>query len=167
MSWTTKVITTEKIEETIKEVSKFLFCGLKKETAEHFSEHHKGDSTTILGYSEGRLVGLLTIRWKANYQPFKTNKIPLIHYIEIVYQHQNKGFGTKLMNEAEQIIKQQSRQAGICVNISQEFGVAMRMYAKRGYLFDGNGATVGVKAISAGQIIENIDDVFVWMIKSL
>ena len=167
MDWTTKIITDSQIEEAIEEVSKCLFCGLKKETAEHFSDHYKGDSTTILGYSEGNLVGLLTIRWKANYPPFKEAKIPLIHYIEIVYEDRHKGFGTKLMDEAEQIIAQISNEVGICVNISKEFGVPMRIYAKRGYNLDGNGATVGIKPITAGQTIENIDDVFVWMVKKL
>lgn len=166
MNWKTKIITNEGIEEVIEKVSKSLFCGLKDETADHFAEHYKGDSTTILGYSEGTLVGLVTIRWKANYPPFKAKQIPLIHYIEIVYEHRNKGFGTKLMNEAEQLIAQKSNQAGICVNISIEFGVPMRMYSKRGYILDGNGATVGIKPILARQPIENIDDVFIWMVKN-
>ena len=165
--FTTRIIETEGISEAVDLVSKHMFNGSREATAAHFHMHPQGESTTLLGFEDDRLVALLTIRWKSRYPPFREAGIPLIQHIEIRYEDRGKGYGTRIMDAAERLIRKRGDKAGICVGISREFGIAMQMYVKRGYIPDGRGALLNFDEISAGQSIGDASHVCLWMVKEL
>lgn len=66
-----------------------------------FADHENLASTTIVGYKNRRLVGIVTIRWQSHYPPFRDQHIPLIQTIEIRYHDRGRGLGNALLERAE------------------------------------------------------------------
>jgi hypothetical protein len=77
------------------------------------------------------------------------------------------GIGNKLMNKAEEIIKEQSDFAGIGVGLFSDYGPAQIMYIKRGYVPDGKGIYKKDSYIKFGETIIIDDDVVLYFIKEL
>lgn len=50
--------------------------------------------------------------------------------------------------------------------MSDHYGPAQRLYAKRGYIPDGRGGCLGRDPVSPGQTVE-IDNLGLWLIKQL
>src|SRR5579862_9786446 len=75
---TFRVVQPHEIEAVKQEVKVAFFSGDEATIEANFQDHDNGESTTILGYEAGRLVGIVTIRWHSRYPPFHERQIPLI-----------------------------------------------------------------------------------------
>lgn len=164
---TIKVIEREGIREAIDETSKVFFSGDRAEAERHFQSHPQGDSSTLLGYRDNELVGILTIRWHSKYPPFREQGIPLVHYIEIKWERRGQGIGNALMAEAEAFASARTETLGICVGLFDAYGPAQRLYVKRGFVPDGRGACRGSEPLREGQTVEVNHDLLLWLVKRL
>jgi GNAT superfamily N-acetyltransferase len=168
----TRVMTYRRVEphelEQVKqEVKEAFFSGDEAEINVNFQDHEDGSSTTILGYEDGRLVGIVTIRWNCKYPPFRDQNIPLIQNIEIRWEDRGRGIGGLMLEQAEKEIAQRSPTAGICVGIHDDYGAAQRLYAKRGYIPDGRGVCLGHEPLKHGQTITVDHDLLLWLTKDV
>ncbi len=115
--------------------------------------HNSGERDVIIANIENQFAGYLTINWNSHYKSFNEKNIPEIVDFNVLEKFQRKGIGTLLMDEAEKRIKQKSDFAGIGYNITQDFGKAQILYARRNYIPDGNGAIYNSKPINYGDKI--------------
>lgn len=164
---TFRIITPEELEPAKQEIQEAFFSGDRAEIDAHFEGYEDGFSTSILGYEDGRLVGIVTIRWESGYPPFRTQQIPLIQNIEIRYEDRGRGIGGQMLERAEQEIAQRSPLAGLCVGIFDAYGLAQHLYSKRGFVLDGRGVCRNHTPLTQGQHITVDHDLLLWLIKDV
>src|SRR5579862_1370972 len=164
---TFRVVQPDEIAAVKQEVKPVFFSGDETTIEDHFQDHENGASTTILGYEAERLVGIVTIRWSARYPPFRAKRIPLIQNIEIRYEDRGRGLGGLMLERTEQEIAQRSPLAGICVGISDSYGPAQRLYAKRGFVPDGRSVCHPHEPIKDGESVTIGPDLLLWLVKEV
>ncbi|HZO89089.1 MAG TPA: GNAT family N-acetyltransferase [Chthonomonadaceae bacterium] len=162
-----RIIEREGLPEAIEAVTQTFFSGNRAEVERHFEGHAEGNSSTLLGYDNGELVGILTIRWDCRYPPFRAVGIPFIHYIEIKWERRGQGLGNQLMEYAERFAAQRVGRIGICVGIFDAYGPAQRLYIKRGFVPDGRGVCQGHRPLHEGETVVVDHDLLLWLVKDL
>src|SRR5215207_8913804 len=110
-----KIIERAGIAEAIEEATGTFFSGNRKAVESHFEGHAEGNSTTLFGYKNDELVGILTIRWKTRNPILRRQNIPLIQNIEIKFNRRGKGLGNELMEHVERLAAARTEKIAICV----------------------------------------------------
>jgi len=164
---TFRVVQPHEIAQVKQEVKGAFFSGDEATIDENFEDHENGASTTILGYEAGRLVGIVTIRWHSHYPLFRERQIPLIQNIEIRYEDRGRGIGNQMLERTEQEIAKRSPVAGLVVGITEDYGPAQRLYAKRGYVPDGCGVCHRFTPLQNGDVVTVDHDLLLWLTKDV
>ncbi len=162
-----KLIEQHGVSAAIQEVIPNFFSRDRSAVEQHFVGHTEGNSSTILGYHQRELIGIVTIRWHSNYPPFRAQGIPLLQYIEIKWDRRGQGFGAALLAEAERLAATRATKLGICVGIFDAYGPAQHLYTKRGYVADGRGLCRRHKPVRQGETVQIDHDLLLWLIKEL
>lgn len=105
--------------------------------------------------------------WDSYHHDFKANHIPEINDFTVLIQYQRMGIGNKLMDQAEEIIKERSDYAGVGVGVFSDYGPAQILYIKRGYIPDGKGIDKSGKFVKCGEKIIMDHDVALHLTKRL
>lgn len=71
--------------------------------------------------------------------PWSGMGYPEIVDLSVFYYVHNKGIGNRLLDVAEQDSAKISNMVYLAVGVYSGYGVAQRIYVKRGYLLDGSG----------------------------
>lgn len=117
----------------------------------YYREQIEGKRTVLFAEWDGTFVGYLTIVWESHYPPFRDAGIPEIVDFSVLIPYQRRGIGTALMDEAERRIGERSSIVGIGVGLSDGYGAAQVMYAKRGYIPDGRGVHYDGRQLKFGD----------------
>ena len=134
---------------------------------EHLADHATGQGDTFLALDGPRLAGFVTIRWVSRHEDFRRAGIPLIHALEVLPRYRRRGVATRLMDAAEQLIATRADTAGITVGLFDAYGPAQRLYARRGYVPDGQGACRGHTPLGRGEVVALDHDIILWLTKRL
>ena len=155
------------VDEVTELFTHHVYEGNRDQAITHLAGHREGEADTLIAYAGGSLAGFLTIRWHSNYPGFRDQNIPLIQQIEVFPQFQRRGIASQLMEHAERLIATRARQAGICVGLFDAYGPAQRLYARRGYVPDGQGACQDHRPLKYGETVTITHDLLIWMTKEL
>ncbi len=123
------------------------------------AEQRAGERVVLVALWAGTFAGYLTIVWRSHYPPFAQANIPEVVDFNVLPVYRRRGIGTRLMDEAEQRIRERSTVAGIGVGLYADYGPAQRMYVLRGYVPDGRGVYYDSQAVRPGQAVP-VDDSF-------
>lgn len=141
--------------------------GSHEAALDHVADHATGQGTTLVARMQGTVAGLVTLRWTSRNPLFAERGIPLVHQLAVSQSYRRRGIATELMDAAERLALERGRDTiGITVGLSDQYGAAQRLYAKRGYLPDGRGACLGRVPTRGGQNVE-IDSLIIWLTKDL
>jgi ribosomal protein S18 acetylase RimI-like enzyme len=162
-----RVVQPHELASVKQEVKEAFFSGDDAIIEDHFQEHENAASTTILGYEAGRLVGIVTIRWNCRYPLFRQRGIPLIQNIEIRYEDRGRGLGDQMLERAEEEIACRAPVAGLVVGISEDYGPAQRLYAKRGFIPDGRGVCREFTPLKNGDQVIVGHHLLIWLLKDV
>jgi GNAT superfamily N-acetyltransferase len=162
-----RIIERTGIAEAIDEAMEAFFSGDREEAERNFEGHAEGNSSTLLGYENDELVGILTLRWQSHYPPFRDAGIPLIQNIEIRWERRGQGLGNVLMEHAERYAAQRVPRIGICVGIFDAYGPAQRLYVRRGFIPDGRGVCRDHTPLREGDTLRIGHDLLLWLVKEL
>jgi ribosomal protein S18 acetylase RimI-like enzyme len=80
---------------------------------------------------------------------------------------QRRGIGTRLLEEAEQLVRQGHNVVGIGVGLHPGYSAAHRLYVKRGYVRDGRGLTYCDRYVEEGAQVLLDDDLVLHLVKHL
>jgi GNAT superfamily N-acetyltransferase len=105
--------------------------------------------------------------WRSDYVPFRTGGIPEIVDFNVLPSYRRRGVGTALMDAAEQTIAQRADQAGLGCGLYADYGPALRLYLRRGYLPDGRGITYDRRNVEPGQSVRIDDSAALMLVKRL
>ena len=133
----------------------------------YFMEQMLNIRDTYIAQRRGQFAGYLTICWQSTYAPFREKKIPEIMDFNVLPKFRRMGIGTQLMDRAEAEIAKVSSLAGIGVGMTPDYGAAQRLYARRGYIPDGNGLYYMGRPVQYGQTFKVDDHLALYLTKEL
>ena len=133
----------------------------------YIDEQNKAERIVLIAESDGDFTGYVTIKWKAHYPFFAEQGIPEIADFNVLIRYRRKGIGSKLMDRAEDLIRERSPLVGIGVGLYPDYGAAQVMYVKRGYVPDGKGIYRDTIRVNYGDTITLDDSVVFHLIKRL
>ncbi|MBN9388970.1 MAG: GNAT family N-acetyltransferase [Chloroflexi bacterium] len=126
-----------------------------------------GHRAMLVAEVEGEFAGYVTVVWNADYPPFREAAIPEISDFKVLKRFQRQGIGSALLDEAERLIGQRSKVAGIGVGLYADYGTAHRLYIKRGYLPDGRGLFQDGRILTYGDQATVNDDLALYFTRNL
>lgn len=125
----------------------------------------KGTRVVLVALHKNDVTGHVTIKWQSEYPSFAEKGIPEINDLWVLREYRRQGVAAALVDEAERIIFQRSRLAGIGVGMYADYGPAQQMYVRRGYVPDGNGLYHGKQPVMPGYDVFVDDDLVLYSVK--
>jgi predicted N-acetyltransferase YhbS len=134
---------------------------------DYFEEQKMNKRITLVAEINSIFTGYINILWNSYYQAFVKDNIPEIADFNVLIKYRNIGIGNKLMDKAEEIIKNRVNYVGIGVGLYSDYGSAQKMYVKRGYIPDGKGICKNNSYVKPGETVIIDDNVILYFIKKL
>lgn len=116
-----------------------------------------------LYYIEGKAFAILN--HKPKYVPYLRMEISEIQDIFVLHEYRRCGLATALIGHCES--KTDQNMIGISVPVSPRYGAAQSLYAKLGYIPDGNGVTYDRQMLDHNSSVKLDDDLCLMMVKEL
>lgn len=133
----------------------------------YYVEQVNGLRFCYVAFVENNFAGYITLLKKSKYIHFMGNNIPEISDLNVLPKFRNKGMGTSLISECENITKEFSNTIGLGVGLTTDYSDAMRLYLKLGYRFDGKGLAYCGKALQYGTSTIVDDELNLYLQKDL
>lgn len=133
----------------------------------YYQEMQQGLKDVIVAEVDGQFAGYLNILWETDYPPFLAARIPEVSDFNVLKAYQRRGVGTILMDEAERRIARRSPVAGIGVCLTPDYGPAMILYVRRGYIPDGRGVYQNQRHCQHGDLVVLDDELILYLTKNL
>ncbi len=130
--------------------------------------HKSGRIELMLATYEGEFCAYGILSWSPKYGFFKRFEIPEIQDINVMPSYRQRGIATAFIEHCEEKARKAGRtQMGIGVGLHSRFGPAQRLYAKMGYLPDGQGINYDRMQIVPGEIRPIDDQLCLMLVKAL
>lgn len=133
----------------------------------YLKEQIEGRRQVFIAFENGEFAGYLTIIFESKYPPFATGKISEINDFNVLPKFRRRKIGTKLMDKAENFVRQKSEIVGIGVGLDADYAAAQRLYVKRGYVPDGRGIVWQNRFPKYGEQVTIDDDLNLYFTKKL
>lgn len=133
-----------------------------------FNEYKKGNREFFIASQDNKIIGYCFLNYKPKYPLFKKLGIAEIQDILVLPEYRRKGTATNLIKYCEDFARKRNMsQIGISVGVSSEFGTAQILYAKLGYIPDGNGVSYDRESVKNGEFRPVDENLCLMMIKQL
>lgn len=116
---------------------------------------------------ERDLAGYVCVMWTSGYDPFRVAGIPEIMDFNVLPSHRRRGVGTALLDTAEALIAERATAAGLGCGLYADYGPALLLYLKRGYLPDGRGVVYDGQHVPPGGAVRLDDSAEMMLTKPL
>lgn len=137
----------------------------------YYREQVRGERIVWVAYVSNQFAGYVTLKWQSQYGPFATANIPEIMDLNVLPYFRKRGVGAMLLDIAETEAATQSNVVGLGVGLyggpDGGYGVAQRLYVRRGYIPDGKGVTYDYQSATPGNSYRLNDDLVLWLTKKL
>jgi GNAT superfamily N-acetyltransferase len=104
-----------------------------------YAQHQAGELVVLVSHEDTAYFGHLKLVWKPEYVYFRDNNVPEIQDLNVIPEMRQQGIATELITRAENLALASCKAVGIRVGLLYWYGPAQRLYAKRGYIPDGQG----------------------------
>jgi GNAT superfamily N-acetyltransferase len=135
--------------------------------AECCRQQDEGQIALLIAVDDGNYRGHVKVIWEPDYAYFQRLGIPEIQDLNVLPDYRRKGIATRLMDVAEDLIRQRSHTAGIGFGLYSDYGAAQRMYVARGYIPDGHGVAYNGMPVEPGQAVVVDDALVLYLTKTL
>lgn len=133
----------------------------------YYSEQEENKRKVFIAEFGGKVSGLCTLVLNPAEGPWVNMGYPEIVDLTVFFHVHNRGIGNKLLDVAESEASKISDIVYLAVGIHSGYGAAQRIYVKRGYIPDGNGAWYRGKILDQYAPCCNDDDLVFFMSKKL
>ena len=133
----------------------------------YFFEQERGRRPVLVAFTDGVVVGYVTVMWESDYPPFRSENVPEVQDFNVLPRFRRMGVGTRLMDAAERTVAERSPTVGIGVGMTSDYGAAQRLYVLRGYVPDGRGLVSNNRFLKHGEQAVVDDGLALYLIKRL
>lgn len=155
-------------------VSSFNLIGWNKPATlfeKYLKKAELGERLVWVAFVQDQFAGYVTLKWESEYPSFKKQRIPEIMDLNTLPTFRKMGVGSQLLDLAEKQAATKSGTVGIGVGLyageDGGYGVAQRLYVKRGYIPDGKGVTYNYQPTITGDNYKLDDELVLWFTKKL
>lgn len=143
--------------------------GKPKELFErYFSEQEERKRAVFIARLTNQVVGYVTLLLEARYNPFREQNTPEISDLNVLPQFRKRGIGTQLIKYCEQYSAREGfATIGLGVGLTHDYGDAINLYIKNGYIPDGRGITSHCRPVNFGENVILDDDLVLWFTKDI
>ena len=107
---------------------------------------------------DGQQVGSVLMNWAPKYRPFAVQGLAEVQELFVEAEYRQRGIGRAMVEYCEDLARDQGHtQIGIGVGLTGDYGAAQRLYARMGYIPDGQGVTYDRETVAKGDV-RPIDD---------
>ncbi len=122
----------------------------------------------IIALCKDKVVGYVLLNWQPKYAYFKKLGIAEIQDLNVISEFRRNGVGQSLVEFCEKLALEKGySEIGIGVGLDSSFGAAQRIYARLGYIPDGQGISYDRKQITRGEFRPIDDNLCLMMTKKL
>ncbi len=145
-----------------------LYEQIGKEDAGYFEACFEKECLILIVSKDNKNIGFGVLNFQPKYRFYQKLNIPEIQDLNVVPEEREQGVATALLTAFENIARDQGAEyIGISVGLTKDYGPAQRLYAKQGYIPDGNGITYDREGVVAGQSYPVDDDLSLMLHKEL
>ena len=124
----------------------------------YYEQHIEETRRVVIAEYDGEFAGYITIVFHSLDSYFSERGIPEIVDFNVLIKFRKCGIGSRLMDEAEEFCFKQYETIGLSVGLLSDYGSAIRMYVKRGYVPVGDGIKYRNKVLSYFEQVQVDDD---------
>lgn len=128
-------------------------------------ENRSGQRITFVALLDDAIAGYVNVIYKSQYPYFIKNNIPEINDLYVALQYRRNGIGRALISECEKHTSDTYEYIGLGVGLYIGYGSAQRLYAKMGYIPDGQGLMYRNKEVPPGRDVFVDDDLLLYLYK--
>jgi GNAT superfamily N-acetyltransferase len=161
------VLSEEMIEKIVKDLEGTSVARSEEYLGRCLKENRLSKRITYVAFVNGDAAGLVNIVFNSDYPFFRENNIPEINDLLVHPKYRRQGIGSALLRKAEETAARSYRYIGLGVGLYKDYGPAQRLYAKSGYIPDGNGIAYKNKEVRPGASVPVDDDLLIYMYKGL
>lgn len=126
------------------------------------------DIVVLIATDEGEDCAFCLLNFHPRYNLYRRLGIPEIQDLNVVPDHRRKGIATSVIKWCEGMARAKGcEQIGIAVGLFKDYGPAQILYAKLGYIPDGNGITCDREGITPYTSYLIDDDLSLMLVKPL
>ena len=134
----------------------------------YWREQENGERIVVVAEVAGEVAGYVTLFPQVkDAPPFRGRNIPEVKDFNVFQKFQRMGIGKGLMDRIEAAATEIADTVCLGVGLHSGYGSAQRMYVKRGYIPDGSGVWDGNAPAAPYGMVENGDDLVLYMSKKL
>lgn len=137
----------------------------KEQFDAYFNQQENNEKKVFVAEINGYVAGYVTLLPFAQTGPFARRGIPEIVDFNVLIKYQKLGIGNKIMDVVESLAKEECDYVSLSVGLHSGYGVAQRMYVKRGYIPDGTGVWYHGKPLEPYSSCINDDDLTIYFLK--
>ncbi len=122
----------------------------------------------VVSLFDSMAIGYVILNWQPKYAYFKKLELPEIQDLNVIPEYRRRGVGQALIEFCERLaIEKGYDEVGIGVGLDSSYGAAQRIYARLGYIPDGQGISYDRKQVTAGEFRPIDDNLCLMMTKKL
>jgi len=133
----------------------------------YLREQAEGRRVVLVAFRGAEVCGYGNVVWEPDHPPLREEGIPEIQDLNVLPAFRRQGIATRLMDEAERLVRERSPVVGIGVGLYADYGPAQRLYVLRGYVPDGRGMSHQGRFIPGGEDVVADDDLVLHLRKHL
>ncbi len=125
-------------------------------------------SDILMGEEGGTLCAFCLYNRSPRYPFYRKLGIPEIQDLNVAPAYRRRGIATMLIQQCEDLAREEGRDhIGISVGLTKDYGPAQILYAKMGYIADGNGVTYERDYVMPHKSYPMDDDLALMLVKEL
>lgn len=132
-----------------------------------YQQQEAGELIVLVSHDDTSYFGHLKLVWKSEHKHFRENYIPEIKDLNVIPTLRRQGIATHLITRAEHLASTKCKVIGISVGLHYWYGPAQRLYAKRGYIPDGQGIYFNNLQVEADDSVIANDELVLRLVKEL
>lgn len=131
------------------------------------AENTSGERITFVALLDGVIAGYVNVIYQSQYPYFLQHNIPEINDLYVAPQFRRNGIGRALICECEKHAAGTYESIGLGVGLYIGYGSAQRLYARMGYIPDGQGLMYRNKEVLPGRDVFVDDDLLLYLYKKI
>lgn len=135
--------------------------------ARYYTESVADRRRVVVALWNGAVAGYVHVLPQAKAGPFAGKGLPEIVDFNVLKVYQRRGIGGRLLDVAESLAREWASSVTLGVGLYRDYGIAQRMYARRGYVPDGSGLWWRDRPSQPGETVINDDDLILYLEKPL
>lgn len=132
-----------------------------------YKQNQTRERVSFVAFVHSEVAGYVHVIFKSAYPYFVERNIPEINDLRVLPAYRRQGVGKRLLEACEKFASANYEHIGLGVGLYKDYGSAQRLYAKSGYVPDGQGLMYKNAPVKPGRDVFVDDDLLIYLYKKI